>query len=100
MIAEGVSAKNREWIRVVVDKLALAVRSQPQTEGRPMAFVFKLEAEDGTPVEPRTYRSAVPNWGRGDTIPLGQGRTLVVVELRPSRDEDPTPVLVVAEGAI
>jgi hypothetical protein len=39
-----------------------------------MAITYKLEAEDGTPVEPRAYRSAVQDWGRSDTIPMGHGR--------------------------
>jgi hypothetical protein len=27
-----------------------------------MAFTFKLEKEDGTPAEPATLHTAVPNW--------------------------------------
>jgi hypothetical protein len=27
-----------------------------------MAFTYKLEHEDGTPAEPSTFRTAVPNW--------------------------------------
>jgi hypothetical protein len=40
------------------------------------AFAFKLEREDGTPADPPTLKSAVPNWSAGDTIPLGRERTL------------------------
>jgi hypothetical protein len=59
-----------------------------------MAFLFKLEREDGTPADPPTLRAAVPTWNAGDTIPLGRDRTLRVVEVRPAeRDEE--PVLVV-----
>jgi hypothetical protein len=36
-----------------------------------MAFTFKLEHSDGTPADPPTLRSAVPNCQIGDTIPLG-----------------------------
>ena len=44
-----------------------------------MAFMFKLELEDGTPADPPTFRSAPSvTWKAGDTIPLG-GRTLRVV---------------------
>jgi hypothetical protein len=53
-----------------------AVRSQPETEGRPMAlgFTFRLELEDGTPADPATFRTAELTWKAGDTIPLGQER--------------------------
>jgi hypothetical protein len=34
-----------------------------------MAFTFKLEHPDGTPADPPTIRSAVPNWEIGDQIP-------------------------------
>jgi hypothetical protein len=53
-------------------------------------FNFKLELEDGTPAEPPTFTAAVPNWKAGDTIPLGPGRSLRVVEVG-------NGVLVVAE---
>ena len=52
-----------------------------------MAFTYKLEHEDGTPADPAMLRTAVPNWSTGDTIPLGGGRTLRVVETRPGRLE-------------
>jgi hypothetical protein len=61
-----------------------------------MAFAFRLELKDGTPAEPPSLRSAVPNWRPGDTIPLG-GRTLRVVAVRDD-DADQPPVLVV-EGS-
>jgi hypothetical protein len=41
--------------------------------------------------------SAVPNWGPGDTIPLGRSRTLVVVGVRDDDAEQP-PVLVVEDA--
>jgi hypothetical protein len=34
-----------------------------------MTFTFKLEQADGTPAEPPTIRTAVPNMRPGDTIP-------------------------------
>jgi hypothetical protein len=60
-----------------------------------MAFAFRLELEDGTPVEPQIFRAAVPNWRAGDTIPLGD-RTLVVVHVRDDADQPPA---LVVEGA-
>jgi hypothetical protein len=46
-------------------------------EGNPSGIHFRLELEDGTPAEPPTLHTAVPNWQAGDTIPLGADRTLV-----------------------
>jgi hypothetical protein len=43
-----------------------------------MAFLFKLEHEDGTPAEPSSLSSAVPNWSPGHLIHFGH-RTLRVV---------------------
>jgi hypothetical protein len=59
-------------------------------------FTFRLEQEDGTPADPPTLRTAVPNWRSGDEIPLG-GRTLRVVALRDD-DADQAPVLIVEEA--
>ena len=39
-----------------------------------MSFTIRLEQADGTPAESPTLKSAVPNWRRGDTIPLGRGK--------------------------
>lgn len=55
-----------------------------------MAF-YELELEDGTPADPPTYRSAVPNWSAGDTIPLGRDKTLRVVEIRSGKEPDEDP---------
>lgn len=60
-----------------------------------MAFLFRLETEDGAPAEPPTLTSAVPNWRSGDAIPLGQ-RTLRVIHVR-DEDADQPPVLVVED---
>jgi hypothetical protein len=56
-----------------------------------MAFAYRLEHEDGTPAEPPTFRSAVPNWHAGDVIPLVH-RSLRVVEVRDA-DADQAPTL-------
>jgi hypothetical protein len=53
-----------------------------------MAFMFKLEHADGTPADPPTLRTAVPDWHAGDTIPLGRDVTLRVVDVQP--DSDPS----------
>lgn len=60
-----------------------------------MAFIFKLEQADGMPGEPPRLDTAVPNWSAGDTIPLGRGRFLRVIDIRPGREPDDDPVLVV-----
>jgi hypothetical protein len=60
-----------------------------------MAFLFRLEAVDGTPIDPVSITSAVPNWRAGDSIPLGH-KTLRVVRVRDD-DADQPPVLVVED---
>jgi hypothetical protein len=60
-----------------------------------MAFLFRLEMEDGSPADPPTLSAAVPNWSAGDVIALGAGRALRVVGKRDD-DADSPPVLVVA----
>jgi hypothetical protein len=60
-----------------------------------MPFTFKLEHEDGSPANPPTFATAVPNWNPGDTIPLGQ-RYLRVVEIRDGETDD-SPILVVED---
>jgi hypothetical protein len=55
--------------------------------------MFRLEQEDGSPADPPTLKSAVPDWHPGDAIPLG-ARTLRVVDVR-DEDADQAPVLVV-----
>jgi hypothetical protein len=61
-----------------------------------MAFIYRLELEDGSPADPPTFRTAVPTWSAADTIPLG-GRTLRVIAVRDD-DADQAPVLVVADA--
>ena len=60
-------------------------------------FLFKLERADGTPAEPSSLSSAVPNWSPGETIHFGQ-RTLRVIAVRDD-DADSPPVLVVEDLA-
>jgi hypothetical protein len=62
-----------------------------------MAFIYRLELEDGTAADPPTFRTAVPTWSAGDTIPLG-GRTMRVVTVRDD-DADQAPILVVQDAA-
>jgi hypothetical protein len=56
------------------------------------AFVFKLEQADGTPADPPEHHAAVPNWRVGDTIPLGRGRTLRVIDTRLDEGTDCEPL--------
>ena len=44
-----------------------------------MAFLYRLESEDGSPIGPPTLRTANRSWRVGDTI-LFPGRTLRVKE--------------------
>jgi hypothetical protein len=60
-----------------------------------MAFTYRLEKEDGTPADPPTFKTAVPNWNPGDTIPLGNDRTLRVIA---TRDDGDDAVLVVEDA--
>jgi hypothetical protein len=60
-----------------------------------MAFTFKLEQEDGTPADPPTLHTAVPNWSPGDTIALSAEKALRVIET-PFVDED---LVLVVESA-
>jgi hypothetical protein len=60
-----------------------------------MAFLYRLEDEAGKPVAPHTFKTAVPNWKAGDTIPLPH-RALCVVAVR-DNDADQAPTLIVEE---
>jgi hypothetical protein len=60
-------------------------------------FLFKLERRDGTPAEPSSFSSAVPNWAPGETIHFGH-RTVRVVAVR-NDDADQPPVLVIEDVA-
>jgi hypothetical protein len=61
-------------------------------------FTYRLECEDGTPADPPTFHTAVPNWRAGDTVPLGRDRMLRVIDTRPGQRPDDDPVLVVEGG--
>jgi hypothetical protein len=56
-----------------------------------------ISAEDGTPADPPTLNTAVPNWRPSDTIRLGNGRTLRVIDVRPGGDDDDPVLVVVAD---
>ena len=58
-------------------------------------FLFRLEMADGTPAEPSTLSSAVPNWGPGETIHFGN-QTMRVVGVRDDGEDQP-PVLIVED---
>jgi hypothetical protein len=58
-----------------------------------MLFTHALEHEDGSPAEPATFHPALSAWKPGDTIPLGAGRTLRLVDTRPSLEPCGAPVL-------
>ena len=62
-----------------------------------MAFLYRLESEDGSQIGPPTLRTANRSWRVGDTI-LFPGRTLRVVEVR-DLDADQAPTLVVRDTA-
>jgi hypothetical protein len=66
-----------------------------------MTFTFRLEQADGTPAEPPTIESTVTNWRVGDTIPIRRDRTLRVVAIVVSKDDEPSDLVVedVAERA-
>jgi hypothetical protein len=63
-----------------------------------MAFIYTLVLEDGTPADPPTLDTAVPNWRPGETIPLGRDKMLRVIDTRPGEEPDGEPVLVVEAG--
>lgn len=60
-----------------------------------MAFIFKLERTDGTPIDPPTFRSSPgTSWKIGDLLYLGS-RTLRVVDVQQESDSEADAVLVV-----
>jgi hypothetical protein len=59
-----------------------------------MTFTVKLEQADGTPAEPPTIKSTVPNWRVGDTIPLGRDRSLRVIGIVASNEDEPSVLIV------
>lgn len=69
-------------------------RPVPETEDR-MTYHFRLQRTDGSPADPPTFQTTVPNWQAGDVIPLG-GRSLRLDEVRDD-DADQAPTLVVED---
>jgi hypothetical protein len=59
-----------------------------------MTFTFKLVQTDGTPADPPTIRSAVPDMRPGDTIPLRRDRTVRVVGVQVDEADQPTVLIV------
>lgn len=59
------------------------------------SFAYKLEQEDGTPADPPNFETSMPTWRAGDAIPLGQGRSLRVLDTRDATGSNEDPVLVV-----
>jgi hypothetical protein len=59
-----------------------------------MTFTVKLEQADGTPAGQPTIQSTVTNWRVGDTIPLGRDRTLRVVGIVASNEDEPSTLIV------
>jgi hypothetical protein len=71
----------------------LGVPSGPGQEDW-MTFTFKLEQADGTPAQPPTIESTVTNWRVGETIPIGRDRTLRVVGIVVSNEDEPSTLIV------
>jgi hypothetical protein len=59
-----------------------------------MTFTFRLEHMDGTLAEPPTIESTVTNWRVGETIPIGRDRTLRVVGIVVSNEDEPSTLIV------
>lgn len=93
---EGASSQVRQTRRA--DTVAVKpFRSHPKGRVQDqMAFMFRLQHEDGTPANPPTLTSAVPNWRTGDAIPLDADRALRAVDVRDD-DADQPPVLIVED---
>jgi hypothetical protein len=64
-----------------------------------MAFTYRLEKEDGTPADPPVLHTAVPTWHVGDTIPLGSGRTLRVIDTRLNPEDELVLVVEIESSA-
>jgi hypothetical protein len=62
-----------------------------------VAFLFRLEREDGTPADPPTLQAARPDWKAGDSIYFGR-KTLRPVDVR-DPDADRAGILVVRDAA-
>jgi hypothetical protein len=84
------------WLTAQLRYADRAVRSRSDNGRRTgLAFSFKLEHEDGTPADPPTLASAVPDWRPAMRF-LGRAKTLRVVEIRDD-DANQPPTLVVED---
>jgi hypothetical protein len=70
--------------------------SEPSGPGQEdwMTFTVRLEQADGTPADPPTMESTITNWRTGDTIPLGRDRSLRVVGIVVSAEDEPSVLIV------
>jgi hypothetical protein len=59
-----------------------------------MTFNMRLEQADGTPAEPSSIQSTVTNWRVGETIPNGRDRSLRVVGIVVSNEDEPSVLIV------
>lgn len=64
----------------------------PETGGDPNGLRLQARARGRQPADPPTFRTAVPNWRPGDTIPLGRGKALRVVAVRDTDADQPPHV--------
>jgi hypothetical protein len=48
-----------------------------------VAFLFRLQRKERNAGRPADVSDSCPDWRSGDTIPLGPGRILRVIEIRP-----------------
>jgi hypothetical protein len=76
--------------------LSAAVRFQSLTKGEPDDLTVRLEQAAGTPAEPPSIGTTVTNWRTGDTIPIAAGRSLRVVGIGATNEDEP-PVLIVED---
>jgi hypothetical protein len=49
-------------------------------------FTYRLILEDGSPLDPPQFVSAVPSWREGETFMIRPGRVYRIVEQRPADD--------------
>jgi hypothetical protein len=70
------------------------LRSGRPVPDRRTTFTFRLEQADGTPADPPTMESTVTNWRTGETIPLGRDRSLRVVGIVVSNEDEPSVLIV------
>jgi hypothetical protein len=59
-----------------------------------MTFTFRLVRADGAPADPPSIKSTVTNWRVGETIPLGPERTLRVIGIVASSEDEPSVLIV------